>query len=100
MNKTNFHKFVKEHAEIEKEEVVLPAVAAVVLMKKKYLNVVRKLTTRSTQLHRQINYLLTRAVAFLLLLLIKLSANMKVKKKEEEEFVQENHLNLLRKNVR
>jgi hypothetical protein len=100
MNKTNFYKFVKEHAEKDKEEVFLPAVAAVVLMKKKYLNVVRELTTRSTRLHRQISYLLTRAVAFLLLLLIKLSANMKVKKIEEEEFVQENHLNLLRKNVR
>ena len=89
MNKTNFHKFVKELAEKDKEEVVLPAVAAVVLMKKKYLNVVRELTTRSTRLHRQISYLLTRAVAFLLLLLIKLSANMKVKKKTEKDFMKE-----------
>jgi hypothetical protein len=76
MNKTNFHKFVIEHAEKDKVEVILLAVAAVVQMKKEYQNIVRELTTRSTQLHRQINYLLTRAVAFLLLLLIKLSANI------------------------
>ena len=41
-----------------------------------------------------------RAAAFLLQLLIKLSADMKVKEIEEEEFVQENHLNLQKKNAR
>jgi hypothetical protein len=43
---------------------------------------------------------LIRAAAFLLQLLIKLSADMKVKEIEEEEFVQENHLNLQKKNAR
>jgi hypothetical protein len=43
---------------------------------------------------------LIRAAAFLLQLLIKLSAEMKVKEIEEEEFVQENHLDLQKKNVR
>ena len=41
-----------------------------------------------------------RAAAFLLQLLIKLSADMNVKEIEEEEFVQENHLNLQKKNAR
>ena len=44
--------------------------------------------------------MLIRAAAFLLQLLIKLSADMKVKEIEEEEFVQENHLNLQKKNAR
>ena len=41
-----------------------------------------------------------RAAAFLPQLLIKLSADMKVKEIEEEEFVQANHLNLQKKNAR
>ena len=44
--------------------------------------------------------MLIRAAAFLLQLLVRLRANMNVKKKEEEEFVQENHLNLRKKNAK
>ena len=43
--------------------------------------------------------MLIRAAAFLPQLLIKLSADMKVKEIEEEEFVQANHLNLQKKNA-
>jgi len=44
--------------------------------------------------------MLIRAAAFLLQLLVRLRANMNVKKKEEEEYVQENHLNLQKKNAK
>ena len=44
--------------------------------------------------------MLIRAAAFLLQLLVRLRANMNVKKIEEEEFVQENLLNLQKMNAK
>ena len=69
-------------------------------MRRKYQNIQRNSTTRLILLNKQINYLLIRVAAFSLPLHVKSNAHIKVKKKEKEEFVQENHLIHLKKNAR
>ena len=53
-------------------------------------NIVREFTIRSTLLLKQINYLLIRAAAFILLLHTKFKKNVKEDQKVKEEFVREN----------
>ena len=69
-------------------------------MRRRYQNIQRNSTTRLILLNKQINYLLIRVAAFSLPLHVKSNAHIKVKKKEKEEFVQENHLSHLKKNAR
>ena len=69
-------------------------------MRRKYQNIQRNSTTRLILLNKQINYLLIRVAAFSLPLHVKSNAHIVVKKKEKEEFVQENHLSHLKKNAR
>lgn len=69
-------------------------------MRRKYQNIQRNFTTRLILLNKQINYLLIRVAAFSLPLHVKSNAHIKLKKKEKEEFVQENHLSHLKKNAR
>ena len=69
-------------------------------MRRRYQNIQRNSTTRLILLNKQINYLLIRVAAFSLPLHVKSNAHINVKKKEKEEFVQENHLSHLKKNAR
>ena len=81
MNKIDSYKFKKEHAEKDNKEIVVHhAVAAVVLMRRKYQNIQRNFTTRLILLNKQINYLLIRVAAFSLPLHVKSNAHIKVKK--------------------
>ena len=68
------------------EEVHLTAAMTIIRSR----NIVREFTIRSTLLLKQINYLLIRAAAFILLLHTKFKKNVKEDQKVKEEFVREN----------